>query len=211
MPKLTKRMADAAAPRTARYVLWDSELKGFGLRVSPSGGKSWIVEYRPGEGGRRTIKRKLTLGTFGNLTPDQARRAAQDALSMSRLGVDPAEDKSEARRAVSFADLAGEFLSAHVSLQRKPKTLEGYRFLLLHMAVPALGRLKAKNVKRADVARLHMQFSEKPYQSNRMLAVISSLYTFAGKRGYVPAGFNPARCRDISGTGPRAISDARRA
>lgn len=193
MAKLTKRTVDAASPRASRYTLWDDSLKGFGLRVSPSGQKSWIVEYRPGEGGRRTAKRKLTLGPLGKLTPEQARKAAQDAISKSRLGVDPADEKSAARRATSFGDLASEFLAVHVALKRKPTTLEGYRYLLDQMAVPALGRLKAKDVHRADVARLHMQYAAKPYQANRMLAVVSSLYTFAGKRGIVPEGYNPAR------------------
>lgn len=191
--KLTKRVVDAARPRAVRYTVWDGEVPGLGLRVSPSGLKSWIIEYRPGEGGRRTPKRKLTLGPLGKLTPVQARSAAQDALSKARLGSDPAEEKNTARRAMSFEDLSAEFLSSHVALKRKPKTLEGYRFLLDQMAVPALGRLKAKDVKRADVAGLHGKHSGKPYQANRMLAAISSLYTFAAKRGVVPEGHNPAR------------------
>ncbi|NOT71806.1 MAG: site-specific integrase [Hyphomicrobium sp.] len=191
--KLTKRVVDAAKPRGARYTLWDCEVHGLGLRVSPSGFKSWVVEYRPGEGGRRISKRKLTLGPLSKLTPDQARKAAHETLSKARLGSDPADEKSAARRAMSFEDLTKDFLSAHVALKRKPRTLEGYRFLLEHMAVPALGRLKAKDVKRADVARLHAKHSAKLYQANRMLAVISSVYTFAAKRGVVPEGFNPAR------------------
>lgn len=71
--------------------------------------------------------------------------------------------------------------------------MEGYRYLLDQMAIPELGRLKAKDVTRAEVARLHMQYVAKPYQANRMLAVVSSLYTLAGKRGIVPDGYNPAR------------------
>ena len=191
--KLTKRVVDAAEPGPARYTIWDSEVRGFGLRVSPSGLKSWLVEYRPGEGGRRTPKKKLTLGPLGKLTPDQARRAAQDALSKVRLGSDPAEEKSVARRAMSFEEVAREFLTAHVAMKRKPRTLEGYRYLLEQLAIPVLGRVKAKDVKRGDVARLHARHSDKPYQANRLLAVISSLFTFAGKRGLVPEGFNPAR------------------
>lgn len=193
MAKLTRRTVEAVWPRASRFSLWDGDLKSFGLRVSPTGQKTWIVEYRPGEGGRRTPKRRLTLGPLGKLTPEQARKAAQDAISKSRLGGDPAEDKSEARRAMSLADLVAEFLAAHVSFKRKPATLEAYRFVLERMAVPALGHLKAKNVKRADVARLHAAHCDKPYQANKLLAVIGSLYTFAGKRGFVPEGFNPAR------------------
>jgi hypothetical protein len=110
-------------------VIWDSELKGFGLRVSPAGQKTWIVECLPGEGGRRTPKRKLTLGPLGKLTPDQARKAAQDAIARTRLGSDPAEEKSQARRSISVDNLVADFLSEHVTLKRKPTTLDMARDL----------------------------------------------------------------------------------
>lgn len=70
--KLTKRAVDRAAPSDRRYTLFDADLKGFGLRVFPSGAKTWIVEYRPNGGGRANDKRRLTLGPVHALTPDEA-------------------------------------------------------------------------------------------------------------------------------------------
>jgi hypothetical protein len=73
--KLTKRTVDAAEPRTARYELWDSELRGFGLRVQPSGLKTFFVRYRAGAGGRGATKEFFPIGRYGeHLTPDEARR-----------------------------------------------------------------------------------------------------------------------------------------
>src|SRR5207237_271900 len=82
--KLAKRTVDALMPREKAYVAYDSELHGFGVRAS--GHKSFIVEYRPHGGGRGVATRRVTLGALGALTPDQARRAAQEALARIRLG-----------------------------------------------------------------------------------------------------------------------------
>ena len=82
--KISKRTIDAAKPSEARYVLWDTELKGFGVRVESSGLKSFLVRYR--HLGRR---RFLSLGRFGEITPEQARLLAQKALSKVREGADP--------------------------------------------------------------------------------------------------------------------------
>src|SRR5215217_4468654 len=79
--KLTKRTVDQAEPRASRYELWDADLKGFGLRVGPSGKKSFIVRYRAGAGGRSAPKRFLSIGRFGALTPDEARKKARDILA----------------------------------------------------------------------------------------------------------------------------------
>jgi len=191
--RLTKRAVDAAEPSSKRYTLFDDELKGFGLRVFPSGEKSWIVEYRPNGGGRGVGKRRLTLGPIGTLTPDEARRAAKDALASARLGADPARDKEAARRSVTLAELVERYLAEHVDTKRKPGTREQYRFLLERVTLPALGKVKAEQVTRRDVAKLHAQMSDKPFQANRLLAVIGAMYSFAGKRGLVPEGCNPAR------------------
>jgi Arm DNA-binding domain len=97
MAKLTKRAVDALSPRRKAYAAYDSELRGFGVRVMPGGHKSFIVEYRPHGGGRGNATRRLTLGAYGALTPDQARRAAQEALARVRLGDDPQAEKTRQR------------------------------------------------------------------------------------------------------------------
>jgi Arm DNA-binding domain len=70
MAKLTKRNVDALKPQAKAFVAYDSELQGFGVRVMPSGHKSFIVEYRPHGGGRSVTTRRLTLGALGALTTD---------------------------------------------------------------------------------------------------------------------------------------------
>jgi hypothetical protein len=78
--RLTKRTVDAASPQSERYVVWDSELKGFGLRVEPSGAKTFLVRYRPKGAGRIGTKRFLTVGRYGIVSPDEARNQAKAIL-----------------------------------------------------------------------------------------------------------------------------------
>ena len=78
--RITKRSVDAAKPGRAEHFLWDGELIGFGLRVRPSGVKSYVVKYRVGPG-RRAPVRRITLGKHGKLTPDIAREAARTILA----------------------------------------------------------------------------------------------------------------------------------
>jgi hypothetical protein len=76
--KLTKRAVDNAVPKRGRYIPWDTELKGFALRVAESGTKTYILRYRPRGTGRTGPRRFMVLGRHGVLTPDEARRPRQN-------------------------------------------------------------------------------------------------------------------------------------
>lgn len=169
--RLTKRTVNAAASKATRYTIFDEDLTRFGLRVFPSGQKSYVIEYRAGEGGRRSPKKRVTIGSTTSLTPDKAREAASKMLPRVKLGSDPAAEKQEARQALTLEEVARAFLSEHVELKRKAKTLDHYRDLLERLVIPKLGTAKAKDVCRSDVARLHRQLKATPYQANRVLAV----------------------------------------
>ena len=178
--------------RGLRYTLFD-KLKGSGLRVFPSGKKSWIVEYRPGEGGRSTAKRRMTIGAVGTLTPDEARSKAEKLLAQARLGNDPAAAKAEARKGLTVAEIAQAFLVEHVGAKRKNRTVEHYKDVLNRIIVPDVGTMKAEKVKRSDIAQIHLKWKRTPFQANRVLAITASMYGFAGRHGLVPQGCNPAR------------------
>ncbi|WP_082490471.1 site-specific integrase [Methylobacterium sp. Leaf91] len=190
--KLTKRSVDAAQPTANRYVVWDSELKGFGLRVEPSGSKSYLVRYRAGQGGRAAAKRFLSIGRHGTLTPDEARRKAKEVLGAAARGEDPADDRARFRAAPTVAEIAKAFLTEHLKTKRKPSTLANYRRAFDLHILPSLGRKKGEEVTRADVARLHHEMQSRPAMANYASAVLSSMYTWAAKRHFVPEEFNPA-------------------
>ena len=82
--RITKRTVDSVQPRDKPFILFDAAIKGFGIRVMPSGARVFVLEYRPGAGGRNVAKRRLTLGRYGAMTVDQARTAALNALAHTR-------------------------------------------------------------------------------------------------------------------------------
>ncbi len=184
--KLSKRTVDALAPAAKSFIAFDATLKGFGVRVLPSGAKSWIIEYRPGGGGRSVSKRRLKLGDTFELTPSEARNAARIALSRIRLGNDPALDRLAARRQITVAALAEEFIKEHAQAKRKSSTAREYAHVLRKIVVPAIGSRKVDMVTRSTIGRLHLTRKETPYHANKVVAVVRSMYSFAASKHLVP-------------------------
>ena len=190
--KLTKRTVDGLAPADKPFIAFDEDLPGFGVRVMPSGSKSWIAEYRPHGGGRGVAKKRVTIGKSGSLTADQARRAAADILAKVRLGADPAAEKNERRAAITVAELIKSFEDDHVRGKLKEKTGRSY-VAGLNLLRDAHGSQKAASLTRAQLATLHTKGGGTPIAANRALATWSKMFSWAAARGLVPEGHNPAK------------------
>ena len=107
MAKITKRAVDALQPKADRDVFaWDTELRGFGVRVKPSGVKSFLIQYRNGEG--RT--RRLVLGQYGALAPEVARDLARKKLTAVAEGGDPSADRHAARAGMTASEICDWYL-----------------------------------------------------------------------------------------------------
>lgn len=190
MPKLTKRTVDTTKPvASGDVVIWDTEMPGFGLRVKPSGRKSYIVQFR----NRQGRSRRLTLGAHGVLTPDDARREAKQLLAEVDRGTDPVTERERERRAASVAELAALYLDHHLIPKGKPSSVVAFRGLLDRHVLPALGRFKVAEVTRADVEALHRAMKAKPVTANRALAAVSAIMVFAERCEIRSPGSNPAR------------------
>jgi hypothetical protein len=151
LPKITKRFVDTLRPDSnGRDVfIWDagdSALKGFGVRMKPSGASSYFVQYRNREG--RT--RRLVLGRVGELTPDEARRRAADRLKEARGGADPSADRHAARKAVTVSEICNLYL-ADAKGRIKPSTLVMDQSRIDCHVIPLLGRRAVTGLTRRDI------------------------------------------------------------
>jgi integrase len=155
--KLTKKSIDAIKPILKEQVHWDDELRGFGLRTKPTGLKSFLIQYR----NRQGRSRRLTIGNYGRLTPEEARREARRLLSDVERGVDPVEQRLEERNVTTVADLSNEYLAkaeagliiGRKGLPKKASTLEWDRGRIARHIIPLLGKKPLKNLTTADIKR----------------------------------------------------------
>jgi len=114
--RISKRTIKILVSKSERYFIWDDSLSGFGLRVEASGRKTFLCRYRIGN-----IRRQYTLGHYGNITPEEARRKAKKLLGNIAMGRDPAAERSDARKAITFSELFELILVEHgVKLKKTP-------------------------------------------------------------------------------------------
>ncbi len=176
------------------FVAYDCKLPGFGCRITPSGAKSWIVEYRPGCGGRRVAKRRMTLGPVSTIAPEQARRTASEVLARARLGQDVAGEKAARRRALTVEELATRYMAEEITPTRKPSTAASYEICLRLHVLPHIGKMRACDVTKTAVTRLHRAVGERGRSTaNRAVVLVSGLYTWAASVGEIPSDLRPAK------------------
>ncbi len=204
MAKLTKARIDAAKYAGKTYtgrdgrsrhgacILWDGGdggVRGLGLRVHPTGRKTFVLKYRT----RHQRRRQLVVGDYGTLTLVQARDRARRELLKVTDGEDPLGDLHQAARADTIAQLAERYLERHAVPKKKPTSVETDRCMLRLHIVPRLGRRKVEDIDRRDVTDLHHALRATPYAANRVLALLSKMFSLAEKWGIRPDGSNPCR------------------
>ena len=186
MPKLTKRHIDALPAREKEYFVWDDQLKGFGVRVYPNGGKRYVAQaFRRG----KTIR--VQIGRYEALAFEQAKARARQAVADIDDGRNPDNEKETERLSPTIAQLAERFLEQYVPHHCKPRTQVEYRHAVNRYILPALGSIKLTALARDDVAALHHEMRDKPYQANRTLGVVSKLMNQAEAWGLRPDRSNP--------------------
>jgi len=188
MAKLNKRVIDSIAADDKDMVVWDENLTGFGLRAKPSGAKSFIVQYR-NKNGR---SRRLSLGQAGKLTLDQARKAAQRVLGEVADGKDPAEERQMARRGESIDQLCDLYMKDHCAGRCKDSTIAAHKWLMKRFIRPRLGNRKLLELRAADIAKLHADLQDTPYNANRVLGLLRAILNCAERWEMIPRGANPA-------------------
>ncbi|MFO1102474.1 MAG: site-specific integrase [Methylocystis sp.] len=214
--KLTKRVIAALKPDPDRDVwAWDSELRGFGVRMKPSGAASWLIQYRTPQGATR----RFAFARVGTLTPDEARVKARRLLAEVHDGGDPSAKRHEERSALTVEELCAQYLEAAraglvMTRFGKPKrasTIAIDEGRICRHIVPLIGRKVAGKLSRSDVQRMADDIAAGktagtfvtgprgkavveggPATAARTVELLGGLWTWADRRGLV-SGQSPAR------------------
>jgi len=190
--KLTKRVIDKLEARDKDYIVFDSELPGFGIRVMPSGKCFFLIQYR-----RHGRTRRVMIGQFGPVTAEIARKEAIRMLGNVRgADGDPAAIRDRERQSATVKELGERFLKEHVATRCKPTTQAEYRRAVELFINPFFGNQRARTVSAADVSELHGAHAHIPYQANRTLGVLSKMMNLAEIWGIRDKHTNP--CEDIA-------------
>jgi integrase len=205
--KITKRTVDATLPGQTDVFLWDTDLKGFGLKVSRAGSKIYLVQYRLG--GREARTQRYTIGKHGSpWTPDKAREEAERLLGRVANQLDPAKERKATlaahradAEAPTLAEFAARYIDEYATAYKRPRTVEeDERNLRLHIK-PILGKLKLKDITPAHIAKFHASGRDAPTNANRCRALLSHMFRMAEVWGERASGSNP--CRYVEKFGER--------
>lgn len=202
--RLSKRSVDRARYQgSGGDYRWDTELAGFGVRVYSSGRKAFVITYRA-----RGRQRFHTIGRFGPMTVEAARRRALTLLGRVSDGEDPAAERSGHRRAPTLTDLGRRYLDEHARVQMKASSYKQAVRCWEKLIRPRLGDRKVAHVTRADIVELMASMAETPSQANYTRGVLHTAFNLAEVWGWRPEGSNPCRhvkrfkldCRESSGS-----------
>ena len=171
--KMTARSVAALKPPTEGQIdHFDETLPGFGMRLSYGGTRTWILLYR-----HNGLKRRMKIGTYPALPLAAAREKAQAALREVALGNDPGEAKAAYLKSETVDDLAREYLAKHARV--KKRSWQHDERTLRNDVLPAIGKLKAKDVKRREIIRILDRVKERsPIMANRTLEIVRKMFNW---------------------------------
>jgi integrase len=167
---------------------FDDDLKGFGVRIRPSGRKTYFVMMR-----HKCVMRRFTIGSHGSVTAEAARLKAKQIISDLAIDKNPTAEQEAVRNSVTVRSLGERFIHEYVPCHLKPSTAGEYKRCVEIFINPEIGTMKLVSVERTDIAKIHHQLRHIPYQANRVLGVLSIMFNLAENWSLRPAFNNPCR------------------
>ena len=184
---LSNRVVDNLPVEDKDRFYWDRDVPGFGVRVYPSGTKTYMVQRKGPNGSKR-----LTVGRHGEISADDARQQGAALLTGMAAGDEP-QAEPDPGDGPTVAELAEKYLREHVAVRCKPNTVNGYRQVIERNILPKLGKMRIGELDRRHVAELHYRLRKTPVAANDTVGALSRMLNRAEAWGLVPAGSNPCR------------------
>lgn len=187
--KLTKRLVDSLTPGARDIFVWDAGLPGFGIKLTPTGSRVYIAQYRLG--GRGSLSRRFTIGKHGHLTVDEARIEARKVLGERAKGNDPVALKERAKRnaprATAFAILARGWVARDV--KPRLRSADEIERLVERELIAAIGNRSVGRITHEDVIKLldAIVTRGRPQLANKVLAVARMLFNHLADRRMIDA------------------------
>jgi integrase len=179
-------MIEALPADAQAYTVWDQEVPGFGVRVLPSGQKSFVLKF--------TINRQqrwITLGRFGDLTLEEGRKLALSRRGEAAKGIDPTIEIRAQKTAPTVKELIDRFIEEHVIPKTRESTARGYTRFLKNVIQPRLGKMLVKEVSSAEIAKFHHDLRATPRQANQAVAILRKMFNLAEVWKYRAISSNP--------------------
>jgi hypothetical protein len=192
--RITKRSVDALRAGARPVFLWDTDVTGFGCKATPASKKVFIFQYRRRGQDSKTAPKRITLGKYGEKTPDRARSMAANLRLEVKAGGDPAAAWRPGE-SPTVSDLAERFLQEHLPTKKRPprdSTIRHYETLFRCHVLPELGSVPVGTVTPTDLEKCHGAMRAKPYAANRMLSLLQQAFDQAERWGWRSQYTNPA-------------------
>ena len=192
MAKLTTRFVNEIKPTDRINILWDDQLKGFGLCVRPSGKKTFILKYRIGRG-RKALVKKQSLGCLPVVTLEIAKNKAKSFLLMASQGIDPIKKDCTL---LTIRELCEQYLDRYAIIHKKKSSFIRDKNLINRVIIPDFGKMKVVDLGRMHLIKYNHSLKETPIMANRLLALISTMMNLAEKWEYRDQNTNPCKFVD---------------
>jgi integrase len=167
-------------PKHGRPVIvWDREIGGLGIQITSAGAVSWVLDYRI-----HHRRRRLTFGRSPELTVTAARDEVLGLLRDIRDGIDPMEKREQDLAEPTMAELADEYLSRYAMKEKRASSVRNDKGMLAKHILPRFGSLRVDAVSQRDIEVLHASMQSRLYRANRVLALLSKMFTLAIRWGY---------------------------
>jgi integrase len=163
-------------PAKGNTITWDDEVSGFGVRITSNGAIAFVLNYA-----FKGRQRRYTIGKYPDWSPGAARDEAIVLRGEISRGFDPLTGRESARAAPTVSDLCDRYMERHAIPHKRESSIEGDVIAINNVIKPKLGTRKVSEITHDNIDRLHQSLKDTPYRANRIVALLSKMFSLAIK------------------------------